>query len=72
VPLWLLNLQRFIYCVPDHFEAELPDWPFCGQILEIWPYFKLVGRTIFGLAVWLVFGRFSKIVWLKIFSVGRF
>jgi len=52
--------------------AGLPHWPFCGQISEIWPYFKLVGGTTFGLDVWLFFGRFLKIVWPKIFSVGRF
>jgi len=33
----------------DNTSAErLPDWPFCSQISEIWPYFKLVGRTIFN------------------------
>jgi len=35
----------------DTLAPGLPDWPFCGQISEIWPYFKLVGRTIFELAV---------------------
>jgi len=45
--------------------AGLPDWPFCSQISEIWPYFKFVGRTIFGLAIWLFWpfcdGRLANI-----------
>jgi len=52
-------------------QAGLPDSLFCGQISEIWPYFRLVGPKI----VWLAFGffgRFLKVVWPKIFSVGRF
>jgi len=52
-------------------ETGLPDWPFYGEISEIWPYFNLIGRTIFGLAVWLFFGRFLKVAWPKISSVGR-
>jgi len=53
-------------------EPGLPELPFCGQISEIRPHFKLVGRTIFGLVVSLFLGRFLKVVWQKIFSVGRF
>ena len=48
-----------------HFRRPQADWPFCGQIKDIWQYFKLVGCTIFGLAVWL-FWPFFKVVWPKI------
>jgi len=37
---------RFLNC--SHVTLPgLPDWPFCDQISDIWPHFKLVGRTIF-------------------------
>jgi len=32
----------FIQAVSTMFIAGLPDWPFLGQISEIWPGFKLV------------------------------
>jgi len=45
-------------CQITQLESGLPDWPFCGQISEIWPCFKLVGHMIFGLAVFRrSFGR---------------
>jgi len=28
-------------------KLGLPEWPFRGQILEIWLYFRLVGRLAF-------------------------
>ena len=36
-----------------------PDWPFCGQISDIWPYFRLVGRKIVWLAIWLFWPFFE-------------
>jgi len=67
---WRLTLEKF---VPKFGHAKestrvnrgLSDWPFCGQLSEIWPYFKLVGRLLFLAVFWRSLGP-------KNFSVGSF
>jgi len=44
----------------------LPDWPFLGQISEIWPRFKLVGLKNFSWAYGF-FGLISSWLVLKMY-----
>jgi len=70
-PFWILATLSLMVIVHDRafissHRHRVARWAILRR-----PYFKLVGRTIFGLAVWL-FWPFSKGRLAENFFVGRF
>ena len=56
---------NYVAFFKTHLWPGLPDWPFLGQISEIWPRFKLV-----GLKFYLAFMASSQVGWPESFFLA--
>jgi len=55
------SVRPFAQSFSSDFEAGLGTWPFCDQIVKIWPFSEVVWPRIFCLAFWLFLNIFENL-----------
>jgi len=60
---YLIKQERFLhsFALKVNFSAGLGTWPFCGQIVKIWPFLEVVWPQIFCLTFWLFLSIFENL-----------